>query len=255
MAQWADQQWNAEWEDNPIKLHIFISDTHHPEWPSQQESGSGVGTSAPVLDVSAAACTNGVWPPLRPVSVAQKNKPSTMLSSNVQSIDLPMDYMAWRFWTMRQQNGCSTHAPRSSAAKQWFEQLAQKKKIMAQEQVTRNDTSILRLLVAMHEWCHHDMGWLNFVINTLASGHFLGFPRKITETHVALRRNFSGPVSTTVPVKVSKDTASQVPCTRKKIFDWGCGFFVSDVINGGLLGHLGPLHLAVGANCEMLIFC
>jgi len=29
---------------------------------------------------------------------------------------------------MRQPNGCSTPAPRSSAAKQWFEQLAQKKK-------------------------------------------------------------------------------------------------------------------------------
>jgi len=29
---------------------------------------------------------------------------------------------------MRQSNGCSTSATRSSAAKQWFEQLAQKKK-------------------------------------------------------------------------------------------------------------------------------
>jgi len=29
-----------------------------------------------------------------PVSVAQKNKPSTMLSSNVLSIDLPMNCMA-----------------------------------------------------------------------------------------------------------------------------------------------------------------
>jgi len=29
---------------------------------------------------------------------------------------------------MRQSNGCSTSAPRFSAAKQWFEQLAQKKK-------------------------------------------------------------------------------------------------------------------------------
>jgi len=28
----------------------------------------------------------------------------------------------------------------------------------------------------------------------------------------------------------------------------GCGFFVSDVISGGLLGHLGPLCLALGAN-------
>ena len=28
-----------------------------------------------------------------------------------------------------------------------------------------------------------------------------------------------------------------------------CGFFLSDVISGGLLGHLGPLCLALGANC------
>ena len=51
-----------------------------------------------------------------------------MLSSNVQSIDLLMDCTAWRSWTMRQSNGYSTPAPRSSAAKQWLEDLAQKKK-------------------------------------------------------------------------------------------------------------------------------
>ena len=63
------------------------------ERPSQEQHGSGLTASASVSDVSVPACTNGVWPPLRPVSVAQKNKPSTMLSSNVQSIDLPMDCM------------------------------------------------------------------------------------------------------------------------------------------------------------------
>jgi len=64
----------------------------------------------------------GLW-----VSMAQKNKPWTMLSFDVQSIDLLMDCMAWRFWTMIQSNGCSTSALRSSAAKQWSEELAQKK--------------------------------------------------------------------------------------------------------------------------------
>jgi len=29
----------------------------------------------------------------------------------------------------------------------------------------------------------------------------------------------------------------------------GAGFFVSDVIRGGLFGHLGPLYLALGPNC------
>ena len=103
----------------------FIPDT---EWPSKEEPGPGLTASAPVSDVSAPACTNGVWPPLRPMSVAQKNKPSTLSFPNVQSIDLLMDSMAWRFWTMRHSNGCSTPAQRSSAVKQWFEELVQKKK-------------------------------------------------------------------------------------------------------------------------------
>jgi len=66
------------------------------EWPSQEEPGSGSTASAPRTGVGRfrSACTNGVWPPLRPVSVAQKNKPSTMSFSFVQSIDLPTDYTA-----------------------------------------------------------------------------------------------------------------------------------------------------------------
>jgi len=65
---------------------------------------------------------------------------------------------------------------------------------------------------------------------------------------VALRRNFSGPVCFTDPVKVSKDAAGLLVCTQKKIFAWWVQFFVSDVKSGGLLGHLGPLCLALGAN-------
>jgi len=65
---------------------------------------------------------------------------------------------------------------------------------------------------------------------------------------VALRGNFSIPVCSTDPVKVSKDAASLLDCTRKKFFAWGCEFFVSDVISGGLLGYLGPLRLALGTN-------
>jgi len=63
---------------------------------------------------------------------------------------------------------------------------------------------------------------------------------------VALRGNFSGPVCSTDLVEVSNDAASLVVCTPKKIFAWECSFFMSDVISGGLLGHLGPLCL--GAN-------
>jgi len=45
-----------------------------------------------------------------------------------------------------------------------------------------------------------------------------------------------------------KDTASLLVCTRKHFFGWGCIFFVSGVISGGLLGYLGTLHLALGPN-------
>jgi len=45
---------------------------------------------------------------------------------------------------------------------------------------------------------------------------------------------------------VSEDAASLLVCTQKKFFGWGCGFFVSDVISGGLFDHLGPLYLALG---------
>ena len=70
------------------------------EWPSQEERGSSLTVSAPMTDDSAPACTNGVWPPLRTVSVAQKNRSLTMLSFNVQTIDVPMYCAAWRWDTL-----------------------------------------------------------------------------------------------------------------------------------------------------------
>jgi len=65
---------------------------------------------------------------------------------------------------------------------------------------------------------------------------------------MASRGNISNPVRVTDLAKVSKDAASLIVCTRKKNFCWGCGFVVSEVISGGLLGHLGQLCLALGAN-------
>ena len=55
LAHWADHQWNAEWMDNPTRLHILIPDTgtHPPEFPSQEEPGSSSTASAQVSDVSA----------------------------------------------------------------------------------------------------------------------------------------------------------------------------------------------------------
>ena len=66
--------------------------------------------------------------------------------------------------------------------------------------------------------------------------------------HMALRGNFSGPVQVTDLVEVSKYAASLLVCTQKNFLLGGCGFFVSDVISKGLLGHLGPLYLALGTN-------
>ena len=66
---------------------------------------------------------------------------------------------------------------------------------------------------------------------------------------MALHGNISTPVQVMDLVEASKDAARLLLCTRKKFFARGCGFFVSDVISGGHLGHLGPLCLALGANC------
>jgi len=85
-------------------------------------------------------------------------------------------------------------------------------------------------------------------INTFASGLIQAVCVKTAVLHVALRGNFSSPVSATDPFKSSKDSESLIVRTQKKLFGWGCGFFVSDVISGRLLGHLGPLHLALGSN-------
>jgi len=59
------------------------------------------------------------------------------------------------------------------------------------------------------------------MLDTLASGQKRGFLRKNTETHVALRVNYSTPVQVTDLVEVSKDAASLLECTLKKNF-FGC---------------------------------
>jgi len=64
---------------------------------------------------------------------------------------------------------------------------------------------------------------------------------------MALRRNNSAPVRVTDLVEASKDAASLL-VVLEKFFCLGCVFFVSDVISAGLLGHLGPLCLALAAN-------
>jgi len=61
---------------------------------------------------------------------------------------------------------------------------------------------------------------------------------------VALCKCNSGAKSAAELFKDSKDLESLVVCNEEKIFVGGCRYFVSDVINSGLL--VGPLHLALG---------
>ena len=42
---------------------------------------------------------------------------------------------------------------------------------------------------------------------------------------------------------------------EKNFLPGGYGFSMSDVISGGLLGHLGPLCLALGVNRQVVVFC
>jgi len=42
--------------------------------------------------------------------------------------------------------------------------------------------------------------------------------------------------------------------SKKNFLLGGCGLFVSDIINGGLLRHLRPMCLVMGANRQVLVF-
>ena len=127
-AQWADHQWNAEWADDPTRLRILIPDTGThtrgmtlPRWAWVRLNH--LRTS--VRQFRSCLCKWGMASSA-PCECDAEEQPAS--SSNVQSIDLPTDWTVWRFWTMRQPNGFSTPAPKSSAAKQWIkEKLAQTK--------------------------------------------------------------------------------------------------------------------------------
>jgi len=116
-SQWADHQWNAEWADNPTRLRTSIPDsgTHTPgmtlprkAWVRPNHLRTGVGRFCSCLCkwgmASSAACECGTE---QTVSHVVLHCP----------IHRPLaDYTAWRFWTMRQPNDCSTPAPISRRA-------------------------------------------------------------------------------------------------------------------------------------------
>ena len=77
--------------ESTTRLRAFIPNigAHPPGMAVQKACGSSFTASALVSDVFAPTYINGVWPLLRLVSVAQKNRSLIMLTFIVLSIDLP----------------------------------------------------------------------------------------------------------------------------------------------------------------------
>jgi len=86
-------------------------------------------------------------------------------------------------------------------------------------------------------------------LNSSASGCFRGFSE---EKRLNTRGFAQEIVRTSMLYKPGKSLKRRGKSSslrlKKKFLLGGCGFFVSDVISRGLLGHLGPLCLALGAN-------
>ena len=68
--------------------------------------------------------------------------------------------------------------------------------------------------------------WFPNFFNTLTSGLIQAVRKKTAGSHWAFHGNISAPVRATDLVEVSKDAASLVVCTRKKIFWLGVQFFL-----------------------------
>jgi len=83
----------------PLETPYFIPDigTHPRGMTLPRTAWVRLNRLAPVWKASAPVYTNGVWPLLRLVSAAQRNRPLTILAFNVQSIDLPVEHIALRF--------------------------------------------------------------------------------------------------------------------------------------------------------------
>jgi len=95
-AQWVEYQWNVEWTDSPTRLRIFNPDTGtHPPgmtlpkraWVRLNRLCTGVGRFRSCLHtwgMASSACECG----------AEEQTVDHVVSTNVQSINLPMDCMA-----------------------------------------------------------------------------------------------------------------------------------------------------------------
>jgi len=94
-----------------------------------------------------------------------------------------------------------------------------------------------------------------FFVNSLASGCFRGFSEKKRLNAHGFPWEFLRSGMLYSPGKSLKRRGKSSSLHLKKYFLLGgCGFFVSDVISEGLLGHLGPLHLALSPNHQVVVF-
>jgi len=87
------------------------------------------------------------------------------------------------------------------------------------------------------------------IINIFAPGRFCGFRKKKHRNTRGFVREFLRSGICYRPGESLKRRGKSGSLHLKKCFGWGCKFFVSDVISGGLLGHLGPIYLALGPSC------
>ena len=105
------------------------------EWPCQEQRGLAQPppnqwqTFPPLFAWMGWDHFCGLW-----VRRRRSNHWSCCLPMSNPWLDLPMDCTAWWFWTMRQSNGCSTPAPRSSAAKPWIERTVSQMMMMKAKQ-------------------------------------------------------------------------------------------------------------------------
>jgi len=87
-------------------------------------------------------------------------------------------------------------------------------------------------------------------LNSLVSGCFRGFSEEKSINARGFAWEFLWSSMVYRPSKsLKRHGMSSSLHSKKNFLLGGCGFFVSDVISGGLLGHLGPLCLVLGANC------
>jgi len=98
-------------------------------------------------------------------------------------------------------------------------------------------------------WPIHKTNLHIIFLNSLVSGCFRGFSEKKRLNARAFVREFLRSGMLYRPSKSLKRRGKSSSLHPKKNFLLGgCRFFVSDVRSRGLLGHPGPLCLALGAN-------